>query len=72
MKLDGKKIRVYLIPKDLAPAGPPELVETIDITASSADGLLTAARSALETPGRKLRSISFGPAGLVAYVEETI
>ncbi len=63
-------VRAYLIPRDLAPAGPPIPLETIEITAPTTDGLLTAARAALETDGRRLRSLSFGPGDLIAYVEE--
>ncbi len=58
-------VRRFVI-KDGAPAAPAEL--TVDAT--SLDGARAAARERLEADGYRVRSLTFGPSGLVAYVEE--
>jgi len=40
------------------------------VEADSIDGLRVAAREKLVAKGYHIRSLSFGPKGLVAYVEE--
>ncbi len=47
----------------------PEPALTLDISAATMDGLREAATAALEARGMKVRAISFGPKGLVAYAE---
>ncbi|MCP4678725.1 MAG: hypothetical protein GY854_25090 [Deltaproteobacteria bacterium] len=65
-----KTVQVFVISRASAPAGPPSPAGTIEIEATSKDGFLTAARSALEADGLRLRALSFSPTGMVAYVEE--
>lgn len=66
-----REVQVFIIPKDRSPAGPPGPARSIEVQAATTDGLLAAAREALSAPGRRVRSVSFTPKGLVAYVEET-
>jgi hypothetical protein len=56
----------YFLVKDGAPRPPAELT----VEASSLDGARAAARGRLEADGYRVRSLTFGPTGLVAYVEE--
>ena len=63
-------LKVFVLPKG-QPAGPPRPGEVLRIEADSLDGLLPAAERALAEAGHaRHRAISFGPKGLVAYVEE--
>ena len=52
--------------KDGVPAPPAELA----VEAPSLDGARGAARERLEAEGYRIRSLTFGPTGIVAYVEE--
>lgn len=52
--------------KNGVPAPPAELA----VEAPSLDGARAAARERLETEGYRIRSLTCGPMGLVAYVEE--
>jgi len=65
-----RTLHVFVIPADRTPAGPPRPARTLTIEAPSLDGLLDAAREKLAAEGYRVRSLSFGPKGLVAYVEE--
>ena len=56
----------YFIVKDGAARPPAELT----VEASSLDGARASARTRLEADGYSVRALTFGPAGLVAYVEE--
>ena len=65
-----RTLHVFVIPADRTPAGPPKPARALTVEASSLDGLRDAAREKLATEGFRVRSLSFGPKGLVAYVEE--
>jgi hypothetical protein len=65
-----RTLHVFVIPADRSPAGPPKPARALAVEASSLDGLRDAAREKLVTEGYRVRSLSFGPKGLVAYVEE--
>ena len=66
-----RTVKVFVIPPDRAPGGPPEPAREIAVEAASVDGLRAAARAQLASEGHRVRSLSFGPRGLVAYVEAT-
>lgn len=66
-----REVQIFIIPKERVPGGPPRPAPSVEVQAATTDGLLTAAREAVATPGRRVRSVSFTPKGLVAYVEET-
>lgn len=65
-----RAVRLFVIAKEQAPIGPPKPAETFSVEAPTIDGLRDAVRTAVESRGLKLRSVSFGPKGLVAYAEE--
>ena len=65
-----RTLHVFVIPADRTPAGPPKPARALTVEASSLDGLRDAAREKLATEGFRVRSLSFGPKGLVAYVED--
>jgi hypothetical protein len=64
-----RTLHVFVIPADRIPAGPPNPARALTVEASSLDGLRDVAREKLATEGYRVRSLSFGPKGLVAYVE---
>lgn len=64
-----RTVKVFVIPPDRAPGGPPEAARQMFVEASTTDALREAARAKLADEGFKVRSLSFGPKGLVAYVE---
>lgn len=64
-------IKVFIIPIHKGPAAPPEPGPEFTIEASTEDGLLEAARAVLAARGGRLRSLSFTPTGMVAYIEES-
>ena len=66
-----RTVRVFVIPPDRVPGGPPEPAQKIVVQALSVDGLRDAARTRLTDEGHRIRSLSFGPKGLIAYVEAT-
>ncbi|MCA9633104.1 MAG: hypothetical protein KC766_35875 [Myxococcales bacterium] len=66
-----RAVRLFIITKDRAPAGPPKPAETFSVNAPTTDGLRDAVRAAVSERGRVIRSVSFGPKGLVAYAEES-
>ena len=66
-----RTVRVFSIPKDRVPGGPPDTAREMVVEADSLDGLLAAARAKLTEEGRRIRALSFTSTGLVAYVEET-
>ena len=55
---------------DRAPAGPPDPPQELVVEAPTRDLLRQAVRNAVEAEGLQLRSVSFGPDGLVVYAEE--
>ena len=66
-----RTVKVFVIPADRAPGGPPEPARQIVVTGRSTDGARKAAQARLLQDGYRVRSLSCGPTGLVAYVEET-
>ena len=64
-----RTMKVFVIPPDRAPGGPPEAARQMVVEAGTTDALREAARAKLADEGFKVRSLSFGPKGLVAYVE---
>ena len=66
-----RTVKVFVIPRERAPGGPPDPAREVVVEAASVDGLRDAARAQLAEEGHRVRSLSFGPKGLVAYVEET-
>jgi hypothetical protein len=62
-------VKVFVIPPDRAPGGPPEPARQMVVEAKSIDGLREAARAQLAAEGYRVRSLSCGPKGLVVYVE---
>jgi hypothetical protein len=65
-----RTVKVFVIPKERVPGGPPRPARELTVQAATVDGLREAARSKLADEGLRVRSLSFGPKGLVAYVEE--
>ncbi len=63
-------VKLFVIPAERAPAGPPEAPRELTVEAQTRDALRDAARAAVQDQGLLLRSISFGPEGLVVYAEE--
>jgi hypothetical protein len=64
-----RTLHVFVIPDGQSPAGPPRPAQALTVHASSLDGLREAAREKLKAEGYRVRSLSFGPKGLIAYVE---
>ena len=64
-------VRLFIISRDKAPAGPPEAPETFTVEADTFDGLRRAAQQVVLERGLKCRSVSFAPQDLVAYAEVT-
>ena len=66
-----RTVKVFVIPPDRTPGGPPEPARQMVVEARSTDALREATVAKLTAEGFRVRSISFGPKGLVAYVEAT-
>ncbi|MCA9557189.1 MAG: hypothetical protein KC583_01385 [Myxococcales bacterium] len=64
-----RTMKVFVIPPDRAPGGPPEPARQMVVEARTTDGLREAAREKLAGEGLRVRSLSLGPKGIVAYVE---
>ncbi len=64
-----RTVKVFVIPPGRVPGGPPEPARELVVEARSTDALRDAARARLIEDGYRVRSLSFGPKGLVAYVE---
>jgi hypothetical protein len=64
-------LQVFAIPRGDSPGGPPKPPRSMTIDAPSVDQLRDAARDKLAAEGLRLRALSFGPKGLIAYVEES-
>ena len=64
-----RTVKVFVIPPDRTPGGPPEPARHMVVEARSTDALREATLATLTAEGFRVRSISFGPKGLVAYVE---
>jgi len=66
-----RTMNVFVVPRHpVSGAGVPLEPRQTTVEALTLDGLRAAAHAALATPGHRVRSLSFGPDGLVAYVEE--
>ena len=65
-----RTVKVFVIPAARLPGGPPEAAQDMTVEAATLDGLREVARARLIEAGYRLRSISFAPDGLVAYVEQ--
>lgn len=65
-----RTVKVFVIPKERVPGGPPRPARELTVQAATVDALREAARTKLAAEGLRVRSLSFGPTGLVAYVEE--
>lgn len=63
-------VKLFVIPAARAPAGPPIAPQDLTVEAPTRDSLRDAARIAVTDQGLLLRSVSFGPDGLVVYAEE--
>ena len=64
-----RTMKVFVIPPERAPGGPPEPARQMVVEARTTDGLREAARAKLAAEGLHVRALSFGPKGLIAYVE---
>lgn len=67
-----RTVKLFIIPKARCPMGPPEPPREMTVEADTLDGLQTVTRERLLADGYRVRSVSFGPEGLVAYAEETM
>ncbi|MBN2527646.1 MAG: hypothetical protein JXR76_14740 [Deltaproteobacteria bacterium] len=65
-----RRMKLFVIPKERVPSGPPNPAREIALQADSLDGFREAARQHVESEKLKLRSVSNGPNGIVAYAEE--
>ena len=65
-----RTVKLFVIPAERCPGGPPDPPREFSISADTLDGLHEATRERLVADGYRVRSISFGPDGLVAYAEE--
>lgn len=65
-----RTVKLFVIPKDKVPGGPPNALREFVVSARTVDGLREEARAVVEKEGLRVRSISFGPLGLVVYAEE--
>jgi hypothetical protein len=66
-----RTIQVFIVPKGTSPGGgPPSPAQPRTVQGPNLDGLRDAAHAALTADGLRVRSLSFGPGGLVAYVEQ--
>lgn len=67
-----RTVQVFVVPKSpVAGGGPPLPARKLTVEAPSLDGLRDTAHAALTADGLRIRSLSFGPVGLLAYVEQS-
>ena len=66
-----RTVRIFVIPNGRSPGGPPMPPREVVVSAPSVDQLRAAAVDKLAAEGLHLRSLSFGPSGLIAYVNES-
>ena len=64
-----RSVTLFVIPTGHGPAGVPEPAASFSVEAARVDELRAAVREVVEGRGLRLRSVSFGPKGLVAYAE---
>ena len=67
-----RTVKLFIIPAGRSPAGPPEPPRELTVDADTLDGFREATRAQLVADGYRVRSVSFGPDGLVAYAEEGV
>jgi hypothetical protein len=63
------QVRLFIIPAS-PPGAPPQPGRTFSVDLPFHDGILEAVRERIVADGFRVRSVSFGPAGVVAYAEE--
>jgi len=63
-------VKLFVIPAERVPAGPPDPPRELMVKAPTRDLLRGAARALVDSEGLQVRSVSFGPDGLVVYAEE--
>ena len=63
------KVTVFVLPPPRSPTAPPTAGVGLEVEATSHGGLRAAALAQLGARGDRVRSLSFTPTGLVAYVE---
>lgn len=62
-------LQLFLV-SSATPNAPPEPGAALEVEAKTEDALLQAARALLVSRGHRIRALSFGTKGLVAYVEK--
>lgn len=65
-----RTVKVFVISTSRLPGGLPEIAHVLVVKARSIDGFRYAVRARLLDEGYRLRSVSFGPTGLIVYAEE--
>lgn len=65
-------VRLFVIPADRVPAGPPEPPRELQVEAPSVDLLRAEVRTKVAELGYRVRTVSFVPDGLVVYAEEQL
>ena len=63
-------VKLFIIPADRAPAGPPDPPTERSVEASGHDQARRLVREQFTGEGYRVRSICCGPDGLLAYVEQ--
>ena len=63
-------VKLFVIPEERVPAGPPDPPRECTVEAGTRDGLREAAVALVAEAGYQLRTVSFGPDGLVVYAQE--
>ncbi len=64
-----RTLKIFTIPAERIPAGPPDPPIEKEVEASTMDGLFDTARKLLKSEGYRIRSLSFSSDAMVAYVE---
>ena len=62
-------VRTFIVPK-MEPGAAPRPGPPLSVAATTLDAARASARERLEAEGYYVRTLTFGPTGLVAYVEE--
>jgi hypothetical protein len=65
-----RAVRLFVIPKDRTPSGPPNPAQVFLVQAASMDACRDEVHREVEARSLRLRSVSFGPKDIVAYAEE--
>lgn len=64
-----RTLKLFVIPAGKPPGTPPVPGPELELSATTDDGLLSAARESIAQRSERVRALSFTPTGLVAYVE---